>query len=321
MKLHLPSGIKWSGLLVATAVCSAAGAVVLVTRAVPLLSDLLRPSADIAAVDVTTPLLAQHEETHSLYEKRFEGRSLFFAPPDWKRKLPPAPPPPPPAPPPPPPPPPVDYTGPKVVGMLGNTVYFEGGRSGEVGKETEGVTVLEVVSPWELKVKHKGKEYAVVVGLKPNESVFQPLTTASTPSGVTVTPATGGGSSTPAQDAAAGKSDPLSRLAPAPGAGTGSGSSAAGTGAAVGATAAAGSAPQAGAAAGAALDAAPAAPVPPIPTPLTARAVAQMNVEAARKALSTVAAARGRGDLSATDQQRLEHEEQMLTAKLEELTR
>lgn len=191
LRIQLPSGIRWSGMLVASVLCATAGAVVLLQHAAPLVFDLFRPSVSIDAVDITTPLLTQHETTQGLYESRFEGRSLFFAPQDWKRKIPPPPPPPPPSPPPPPPAPPTDYTGPKVVGMLGSTVYLEGARTLEIGKDAEGLTLVEIMSPWMVKIRHKGKEYNVAVGQKLNESNFKPLTSASTPSGVTVAPAAG----------------------------------------------------------------------------------------------------------------------------------
>ena len=192
-RLQLPSGIRWSPMLVATAIAGVAGAFVVIDHGLPLLVDLFRWSSTVESVDVTTPLLVQHEETHGLYERRFEGRSLFFAPPDWKRKVPPPPPPPPPQPTPPPPPPPVEYMGPKPIGMLGSTVYFEGNKVMEIGKESDGVTVLEVMSPWELKIKHKGKVYDVAVGQTPSDTLFKPITTATPPSGVTVSAA----SSTP----------------------------------------------------------------------------------------------------------------------------
>lgn len=191
LQFQLPSGIRWSGMLVATVLCASAGAVVLVQHSAPLLLDIFRPSTSIDAVDVTTPLLAQHETTQGTYESRFAGRSLFFAPQDWKRKIPPPPPPPPPSPPPPPPQAPTEYSGPKVVGMLGSTVYLEGARTVEIGKDSEGITLVEIISPWMVKIRHKGKEYEVAVGQKMNEANFKPLTNASTPSGVTVESATG----------------------------------------------------------------------------------------------------------------------------------
>ena len=345
MNLQLPSGIRWSGMLVATVLCASAGALVLVQHSAPLLLDIFRPSASIDAVDVTTPLLAQHETTQGTYESRFAGRSLFFAPQDWKRKIPPPPPPPPPSPPPPPPQAPTEYTGPKVVGMLGSTVYLEGARTVEIGKDAEGITLVEIISPWMVKIRHKGKEYDVAVGQKMNEANFKPLTSASTPSGVTVEPATGtGGVGTRSGASPAGTM--ISKTATPPGAagavaGAGAGGIPSGSGAngaAAGATAATGAGGPAGAGgstgaggatgASGATGAAETAPVldstsavPPIPTATTQAAVSRMEMEPARTALAQVAAARGRPDLNDATRQRLEAEEQWLVQRLEDLTR
>ena len=345
LQFQLPSGIRWSGMLVATVLCASAGAVVLVQHSAPLLLDVFRPSASIDAVDVTTPLLAQHETTQGTYESRFAGRSLFFAPQDWKRKIPPPPPPPPPSPPPPPPQAPTEYTGPKVVGMLGSTVYLEGARTVEIGKDAEGITLVEIISPWMVKIRHKGKEYDVAVGQKMNEANFKPLTSASTPPGVTVEPATGtGGVGTRSGASPAGTM--ISKTATPPGAagavaGAGAGGIPSGSGAngaAAGATAATGAGGPAGAGgstgaggatgASGATGAAETAPVldstsavPPIPTATTQAAVSRMEMEPARTALAQVAAARGRPDLNDATRQRLEAEEQWLVQRLEDLTR
>ena len=354
LQFQLPSGNRWSGMLVATVLCASAGAVVLVQHSAPLLIDIFRPSASIDAVDVTTPLLAQHETTQGTYESRFAGRSLFFAPQDWKRKIPPPPPPPPPSPPPPPPQAPTEYTGPKVVGMLGSTVYLEGARTVEIGKDAEGITLVEIISPWMVKIRHKGKEYDVAVGQKMNEANFKPLTSASTPSGVTVEPAAGaGGVGTRSGAGPAGTM--VTKTATPPGtagavagagaggipSGTGSKGAAAGANGAAGAGGASGAAGAAGAAgaggasgadgateAGGASGAAETAPVlnatpavPPIPAATTQVAVSRLEIEPARTALAQVAAARARPDLNDATRQRLDAEEQWLVQRLEDLTR
>lgn len=339
LQFQLPSGIRWSGMLVATVLCASAGAVVLVQHSAPLLLDVFRPSTSIDAVDVTTPLLAQHETTQGTYESRFSGRSLFFAPQDWKRKIPPPPPPPPPSPPPPPPQAPTEYSGPKVVGMLGSTVYLEGARTVEIGKDAEGITLVEIISPWMVKIRHKGKEYDVAVGQKMNEANFKPLTSASTPSGVTVEPATGaGGVGIRSGTGSAGTT--ASKTATPPGAtgavaGAGAGGIPSGTGtngaaagasgnSGVGGTAGAGGASGAGGTAGAA-ETAPVlnstSAVPPIPAATTQVAVSRLEMEPARTALAQVAAARGRPDLNDATRQRLEAEEQWLVQRLEDLAR
>ncbi len=339
LQFQLPSGIRWSGMLVATVLCASAGAVVLVQHSAPLLLDVFRPSTSIDAVDVTTPLLAQHETTQGTYESRFAGRSLFFAPQDWKRKIPPPPPPPPPSPPPPPPQAPTEYSGPKVVGMLGSTLYLEGARTVEIGKDAEGITLVEIISPWMVKIRHKGKEYDVAVGQKMNEANFKPLTSASTPSGVTVEPATGaGGVGIRSGTGSAGTT--ASKTATPPGAtgavaGAGAGGIPSGTGtngaaagasgnSGVGGTNGAGGASGAGGTAGAA-ETAPVlnstSAVPPIPAATTQVAVSRLEMEPARTALAQVAAARGRPDLNDATRQRLEAEEQWLVQRLEDLAR
>ena len=348
LQFQLPSGIRWSGMLVATVLCASAGAVVLVQHSAPLLLDIFRPSTSIDAVDVTTPLLAQHETTQGTYESRFAGRSLFFAPQDWKRKIPPPPPPPPPSPPPPPPQAPTEYSGPKVVGMLGSTVYLEGARTVEVGKDAEGITLVEIISPWMVKIRHKGKEYDVAVGQKMNEANFKPLTSASTPSGVTVEPAPGAGGvgirsgSGPAGTMATKTATPPGAAGAVAGAGaggipsgTGANGAAAGASGATGAggtsgvggtsgAAGAGGASEASGAAGA-TEPAPVlnstSAVPPIPAATTQVAVSRLEMEPARTALAQVAAARGRPDLNDATRQRLEAEEQWLVQRLEDLTR
>jgi hypothetical protein len=267
---------------------------------------------------------------------------LFFAPQDWKRKIPPPPPPPPPSPPPPPPQAPTEYSGPKVVGMLGSTLYLEGARTVELGKDAEGITLVEIISPWMVKIRHKGKEYDVAVGQKMNEANFKPLTSASTPSGVTVEPATGAGgvgirsgsgsagtigtkTATPSGAVAGGGASGIQSGTGANGAAAGAGGSteAAGGSGSVGAAGASGS-NGAGGAAGAA-ETAPVlnstSAVPPIPAAITQAAVSRMEVEPARTALAQVAAARARPDLNDATRQRLDAEEQWLVQRLEDLTR
>jgi hypothetical protein len=133
-----------------------------------------------------------------------------------------------------------------------------------------------------VKIRHKGKEYDVAVGQKVNDSNFKPLTSASTPSGVTVAPA-------------------------------------AGTVGAAGAASAASAA--SGASGGTPPTLNSASAVPPIPPATSEGAVAKLGVDAARAALAEVAAARGRPDVNEATRQRLEAEEQWLVKRLEDLTR
>ena len=229
--------------------------------------------------------------------------------------------------------------------MLGSTLYLEGARTVELGKDAEGITLVEIISPWMVKIRHKGKEYDVAVGQKMNEANFKPLTSASTPSGVTVEPATGAGG-VGIRNGTGSAGTTASKTATPPGAtgavaGVGAGGIPSGTGAngapagasgatgaggtsSVGGTAGAGGASGAGGTAGAA-ETAPVlnstSTVPPIPAATTQVAVSRLEIEPARTALAQVAAARGRPDLNDATRQRLEAEEQWLVQRLEDLTR
>lgn len=108
--------------------------------------------------------LKRHDQLAQADLKRFDGRSAFFMPPAPVRKAPkPTKPPEPPKPPPPPPPPaaPREYTGPKVAGAIGNTVYFADSSQAKVGEEHNGVKVLSSSPPWSVRLAHAGGEYDV----------------------------------------------------------------------------------------------------------------------------------------------------------------
>jgi len=217
--------------------------------------------------------------------------------------------------------------------MLGTAVFFEGGKSIELGKEFDGVTVVEIVSPWLLKLKHKTKLYDVAVGLKPSESIFLPLGSAMPPSGITVggstdragsgsglsgagatgAPAAAGATPAPAAPPATpNRRDPATR---------GSGAAPARDPAAAGAAPSPAGAPSApeGSAPGAAgtLQAAPA--VTPPPAPLTTGQIARMDRAAIRVALDAIATAKGLPNLDEATAQRLDTEQDLLMQRLEKL--
>ncbi|MFM9169311.1 MAG: hypothetical protein ACKOTD_04080, partial [Phycisphaerales bacterium] len=183
------------------------------------------------------------------------------------------------------PPPPTEDTGPKPIGMLGSTVYLEGGRTATVGKETDGVTVLEVVNPWKLRVLHKGKEYDVTVGQPPNQSIFRPLGSATLPSGLSVRRAEDAPAEAPA---GAGGPTPPAATEPAP-------------------------VPEA------ATRPANTDESAPIPMPVNRAQVSRMDAAAARAALAAVTAAKARADLDAALRQRLDSEESWLVDRLSQL--
>jgi len=124
--------------------------------------------------EVVTQLIKVHDEEMERYQTRFNGRSLFFLPPRQRTRPPPAPvvkettP----APPPDrvdPPPSPV-YTGPSVIGILGDEVWFraprasQGGLRIRVGEEPqEGITVLATNPPWSVTLAYQRGEYDIDV--------------------------------------------------------------------------------------------------------------------------------------------------------------
>jgi hypothetical protein len=183
--------------------------------------------------------------------------------------------------------------------MLGSTVYLEGGRTATVGTESEGITVLEVVNPWKLRIRHKGKEYEVPVGQPPNQSIFRPLGSATLPSGLSVRRAEDippdAPAATPTEAGAPTSSAAPPAAPPAP--------------------------PPEGAVPDASARPANADEAPPIPMPVNRAQVSRMDAAAARAALAAVTAAKERTDLDPTLRQRLESEEAWLVDRLSQLER
>lgn len=124
---------------------------------------------------VLSSLISEHEEMMTTYQARFNGRSIFFTPP--------------PTPKPRPkqierptdprleslavkPPPKIDpvsktYTGPSIMGIFGEEVWFVGsGFQKEilrisVGEEKDGIKILAADPPWSVTVQYKKGEYVV----------------------------------------------------------------------------------------------------------------------------------------------------------------
>jgi hypothetical protein len=104
-----------------------------------------------------------HKDDHQKYVQRFNGRSLFNKPQPPPRPGPTGPPPPPP-----PPPivegtkgPPANYTGPAVMFVLGDEVWFRNGLTLSVGEESQGVKVLSSDPPWKVTLAHGGGQYDI----------------------------------------------------------------------------------------------------------------------------------------------------------------
>lgn len=120
--------------------------------------------------DSMDKLLARHQSNMETDVDRFNGRSFFYTP-DIKRKPPPPPPPPPPKtekedkPPPPPPPPryPPNYTGPKLVAILGDEAWFKEKASDgdpltrlKIGDSHDDINVVSTNPPRGITVNYQG---------------------------------------------------------------------------------------------------------------------------------------------------------------------
>lgn len=182
LRLRLPSGVRWSGAVVAAVVAIAVAAVVVAAQFPSSVRALLRRGVGEVQPDLVEQLLVRHTELSDLAVRRVEGRSAFFVPrpPPPPRVDPPPPPPPPPRvdppPPPPPPPPPANYGGPKPRSLFGEVVFFEAGQGVErvrVGEQFGAIRVLGVNPPWSVRIGWSGGEYEVPIWGERNQSIFQ----------------------------------------------------------------------------------------------------------------------------------------------------
>lgn len=162
----LPPGFRPSVAFVVSASCLGTIAVAAAVALVDLAPSAIAPSADPKDVRAFDAQLARHEAAIELSRSRFDGRSLFVMPAPPYRP----PPPPPPMPPEPPPPPkpvapvaPPEYSGPKPLGMIGGSVYFDSVPALSVGQERDGLKVLGVEPPSHVRVSHRGGTYRVAV--------------------------------------------------------------------------------------------------------------------------------------------------------------
>lgn len=120
--------------------------------------------------DSMDKLLARHQTNMGTDVERFTGRSFFYTP-EIKRKPPPPPPPPPPKteeddkPPPPPPPPkfPPNYTGPKLVAILGDEAWFKKQATDgdpltrlKIGETHDDIDVVSTDPPRGITVNYQG---------------------------------------------------------------------------------------------------------------------------------------------------------------------
>lgn len=169
LNLNLNRSFAWSAISLAFI------ALVLVFTAPPLLVAAFTASPDeLQVASALEDHLAAHDKAMDVYRARFDGRAVFYKPLPTPRYTPPPPKPPTretePAPAPTrPKPDPISptYTGPSIMAILGNEVWFSNPRPNEppmiisVGEEDGGVEVLAVDPPWSARLRYRRGEYDV----------------------------------------------------------------------------------------------------------------------------------------------------------------
>jgi len=292
----IPTDLLRSPRVIASAVAVTVLAIVGVTALSDLSGSLLTPSVDPERADRVSPEFTRHEQMALIHRKRFEGRSLFATPLKPPSRPKPAPvvrtEPPKAVAPPKPAGPPATYGGPRPTGVIADMLVLAGGRTVKVGESGDGVTVVAILPPDEVRLKWSGGEYMVSLREKFDASVLSSGSSSSVgrtnPPGIT--PVAADPNEAPATATAPAPSTPGASPAPAvPGA------------------PASGETP-------ASADLAPA-----VPAALDAAAIAAMDREQASRALEDVSRAlRGRlGDPAAKE--RLERERQLLIDRVNKL--
>jgi len=292
----IPTDLLRSPRVIASAVAVTVLAIVGVTALSDLSGSLLVPSVDPKRADRVSPEFTRHEQMALIHRKRFEGRSLFATPLKPPSRPKPAPvvrtEPPKAVAPPKPAGPPATYGGPRPTGVIADMLVLAGGRTVKVGESGDGVTVVAILPPDEVRLKWSGGEYTVSLREKFDTSVLSSGSSSSAgrtnPPGIT--PVAADPNQAPATAPASAPSTPgASPASAAPGA------------------PASGETP-------ASADLAPA-----VPAALDAASIAAMDREQASKALEEVSRAlRGRsGDPAAKE--RLERERQLLIDRVNKL--
>jgi hypothetical protein len=184
----MPQRLTWNSSLVWSTACIAATALVVLALLPSVVRAAFGPDDEVASVgERFERLIEDHDEALGLYTERFNGRSVFFKPPQQRRAPTPPPrekpkvvdntPPPPPRPKPKPP-----YSGPSIKGFVGAQVWFAGDLRVSLGEEKDGLEVLELDLPWMVRVRHSGHEYEVPFREKLDDGFFK------SGSGVSATP-------------------------------------------------------------------------------------------------------------------------------------
>lgn len=298
----IPTDLLRSPRVIASAVAVTVLAIVGVTAVSELGGSLLAPGVDPERADRVSPEFTRHEQMALIHRKRFEGRSLFSTPLKPPSRPKPAPvvraEPPKPVAPPKPAGPPATYGGPRPTGVIADMLVLAGGRTVKVGESGDGITVVAIMPPDEVRLKWSGGEYTVSLREKFDTSVLSSGSTGSAgrtnPPGITPVAADPTASPVTAP-ATAPSSTPSSAPAVAPAAPVTPEATATG-------------------AAPAASDLAPA-----VPAALDAAAIEAMDRDQAGKALEEVSRAlRGRSGDPAV-KERLERERQLLIDRVNKL--
>lgn len=298
----IPTDLLRSPRVIASAVAVTVLAIVGVTAMSDLGGSLLAPGVDPERADRVSPEFTRHEQMALIHRKRFEGRSLFSTPLKPPSRPKPAPvvrtEPPKAVVPQKPAGPPATYGGPRPTGVIADMLVLAGGRTVKVGESGDGITVVAIMPPDEVRLKWSGGEYTVSLREKFDTSVLSSGSSSSmgrtNPPGITPVAADPNASASMAP-AAAPPSTPApgaTPALPAPGAPN---------------EPASGAAPASG-------DLAPA-----VPAELDASAIEAMDREQASKALEDVSRAlRGRSGDPAV-KERLERERQLLIDRVNKL--
>jgi hypothetical protein len=200
----LPAGFRPNAPFIVSAACIGTLAITAAVSLIDLTPAAIAPSADPKDVRAFDAQLARHEAAIELARARFDGRSLFVMPAPPYRP-PPPPPPLPPEPPPPPkpvaPPAPADYAGPKPMGMIGSTVYFDGIPALSVGQDRDGLKVLGVEPPSHVRLSHRGGTYLVPVWDSADLTALSKREAGGTSPIKSVRPVTDGGGASGPEDA------------------------------------------------------------------------------------------------------------------------
>ena len=164
--LHFDFAPRWSipliGSLLAAGICGWVVAAGLFPIAVTLMTSQNQSETNSAM----NKAIEKHDSLAKVSADRFTGRSLFTMPSPPPRPAPPpaapvAPPPPPP--PAPPPSAPSEYTGTKPTGMLGQMIFFGSELTIRVGEEKNGIKIIAVEPPTNVRIEHMGGIYSVAV--------------------------------------------------------------------------------------------------------------------------------------------------------------